>query len=509
MRVPPETCAETVDVCIVVEGAYPYVAGGVSSWLDWLFRVQSDVTFGVVALTADETPRTSKYDIPENVKFLKPVPLARKMQKPRLRGPALNVDGFAEALEWVLSTGSADAFATLVDLVETPVRKTPFAWLDKTETAPSYEELLNSQAAWDIMVRCYRRLLPHASFPDFFWAWRNLVGGLFSVLTEPIPQARAYHTISTGYAGLFAARAALSTDRPAAITEHGIYTNERRIDLVTADWIEDSVASGLSGLDDREDIRGFWARSFECYARTTYALSTKITTLYGANQTMQRALGAEEDRMQVIPNGIDLDKFESSRIRVEGRRPTAALLGRVVPIKDVEAFIDAAAVVRARVPDAQMLVLGPTDEDPEYYERCKKKVADLGLEDTVIFKGKVNIFEYLPKIDVMVLTSISEAQPLVLLEAGAAGIPCVATDVGSCREIIEGAPAERPNLGRAGRIAPAMDSAAIGEGIVELLADPRLRAECGAILMRRVEQHFTSDDSAARYLDLYKELWAA
>ena len=165
-------------------------------------------------------------------------------------------------------------------------------------------------------------------------------------------------------------------------------------------------------------------------------------------------------------------------------------------------------MVRRALPDVQVLVIGPTDEDEDYFALCKRRVAELDLEDTIVFTGKVNIIDWLPRIDVLVLTSISEAQPLVLLEAGAARIPCVATDVGSCREIIEGAPDEVPNLGLAGRVAPPMDAGAIGQAITALMADPALRAACGDTLRKRVETYFTSEISAARYAALYHELVA-
>jgi glycosyltransferase involved in cell wall biosynthesis len=120
----------------------------------------------------------------------------------------------------------------------------------------------------------------------------------------------------------------------------------------------------------------------------------------------------------------------------------------------------------------------------------------------------MNIFDILPSLDVMLLTSISEAQPLVLLEAEAARIPCVATDVGSCREILEGPPGEDPPLGRGGFVAPPMDPDALGAAVLKLLEDPELRRSCGETLRARVEAGFTSEASAARYAALYRELAA-
>jgi polysaccharide biosynthesis protein PelF len=493
-----------VDICIVVEGCYPFVSGGVSSWIDWLIRTQPDRSFGIVAIMADETPRQPKYAFPENVRFLQVIPLAPALRRPRLKEPVLDTGLWCDLLCEVLGSGSATAFRDLVHEVATPHARKPFPRLNRA-TPLSIDDLMSSQAMWKVMTECHTRMAPASSFPDFFWAWRSLVGGMFALLTAPLPTAKLYHAISTGYAGLYAARAAVVHDRPSAITEHGIYTNERRIDLVMADWIVDVIQSGMGDLDTRMDVRDFWSRSFASYAGIAYALSDRITTLYGANQSFQRYLGAEEKKLSVIPNGIELAKFQGMT-RADRACPTVAIIGRVVPIKDIQAFISAAAIVHAEVPQAEILILGPTDEDEAYYELCRRRVAELGLEGRITFTGKVDIFDYLPRIDVLVLTSISEAQPLVLLEAGAARVPCVVTDVGSCREIIEGTPDEVPNLGMGGRVVPVMDTKAIGAAIIELLRDEELRKRCGEALRQRVEQRFTSEASAARYGALYAEL---
>src|SRR5581483_346526 len=135
---------------------------------------------------------------------------------------------------------------------------------------------------------------------------------------------------------------------------------------------------------------------------------------------------------------------------VGARRPTVALIGRVVPIKDVKTFIRACGLLQQQIIELEALVMGPLDEDKEYAEECREYARQQGLESTITFTGKVNVLDYLGRIDVIVLTSISEGQPLVILEAGAAGIPSVATDVGACREIIMGREDEQPALGQGG-----------------------------------------------------------
>ena len=497
-----------VDVCLVVEGCYPFVAGGVSSWLDWLIRSQPELTFGVVAITADDKPRESKFDMPPNVKFLQTLPLSVSGSTPSLRQPRMDARAMAQDLKALLGRGERQAFERLVEMAETPVTRR-FGPFRRQASRPTRADILDSMSGWDVMTDCYRAFTPEASFVDFFWAWRTLLGGFASVLTAPIPEARSYHAISTGYAGLFGAVAARRTGRPFLITEHGIYTNERRIDLIMADWIPDVIEKGLGLPDPRLDVRDFWVETFCAYARVSYDAATKITTLYGENQLFQKELGAVDEKLAVIPNGIDLKRFSGILPDTSRRRPCVALIGRVVPIKDIEAFILATARVRRKHPDVEVLIMGPTSEDAAYFEACKQKVDDLGLRNTIRFTGKVNIVEYFDKIDVMALTSISEAQPLVILEAGAAGIPCVATDVGSCREIIEGAPDGAPNLGRGGRVVPPMAPDAVAEAIHELLRDEDERKRCGEALRRRVETYFTSEVSSQRYADLYDGVLAA
>jgi glycosyltransferase involved in cell wall biosynthesis len=149
--------------------------------------------------------------------------------------------------------------------------------------------------------------------------------------------------------------------------------------------------------------------------------------------------------------------------------------------------------------------MGPTDEDPAYYEECRAFAQSLGLEDTVEFTGAVNILDHLPRVHVVVLTSLSESQPLVILEAGAAGIPFVATNVGSCREIIEGRPDEAPPLGRGGIITGLVAPGEVAEALARLLLDPALRRRYGETLRERVRRIYTSERAAEAYRTLYRQ----
>ena len=130
---------------------------------------------------------------------------------------------------------------------------------------------------------------------------------------------------------------------------------------------------------------------------------------------------------------------------------------------------------------------------------------DLGLEGCVEFTGAVNITDYLPEVHVVVLSSLSESQPLTLLEAGAAGIPFVATNVGSCREIIEGRRDEVPPLGRGGFVVPVVAPGQIADAVETLLRNHDMRRQFGVTLRQRVVASYTSEKAASAYRDLYRD----
>ncbi len=485
---------EASDICLIAEGCYPHVTGGVASWLDWLMRGLPQYTFSLVSIVSGDEPRQSKYSFPDNlVRFvelnLKGPPPPRLERRYTTKPPI--VEEFAEILDRLLRKGRLDALRDLLEAIK------------RLPQVPTYHDLVRSEFAWQLVGAMYRRLMPQSSFIDFFWAWQSLIGGLFATILFPLPQSSTYHTVSTGYAGLLAARASIETGKRTLLTEHGIYTNERRIEILTADWISDTIDAGLSIDSSKLDLRDLWTMSFESYARTCYESCDSITTLYGDNQKLQINLGADRAKLKIIPNGIDIARFGAC-LAEKGNPPTVALVGRVVPIKDVKTFIAAVERVSRSIPDLRALVLGPLDEDPEYAGECKQMIAELDVEDTVVLMGRVNVAEWLPKVHVMVLSSLSEAQPLTILEAGAAGIPCVTTNVGSCREILLGTADEDPACGVGGIVTDVVAPDQIAEAVTTLLLDEKLREGMGANLKERVTRLYSSERSRDAYDELYR-----
>ncbi|MFN3432089.1 MAG: GT4 family glycosyltransferase PelF, partial [Candidatus Sericytochromatia bacterium] len=139
---------------------------------------------------------------------------------------------------------------------------------------------------------------------------------------------------------------------------------------------------------------------------------------------------------------------------------------------------------------------------------CLELVAQLKLESVVTFTGKVNVKEWLARLDLNVLTSVSESQPLVILEAAAAGVPSVASDVGACRELLEGRTSEDAALGPSGLITPVVSPDATAEAIVALARDPDRHAAMAAAGIERVTRFYHQDAVLRYYRRLYAHLAA-
>ena len=251
--------------------------------------------------------------------------------------------------------------------------------------------------------------------------------------------------------------------------------------------------------------KSLWIDTFHAYSKVCYDASEQIITLHSGNQLFQKADGADPKKMRIIPNGVDLEHF-GKVVKEPDRPPTVALIGRVVPIKDIKSFLRACAILVESLPYVQVLVLGPAEEDMEYYGECQQLISHYELENSVTFTGRVKLMEYMGKIDVNVLTSISEGQPLVILEAGVSGIPTVATDVGGCREMILGHPDEDPPLGPAGAITRVSNPRETASALIRLLSDSEWYEQCSNAMKKRVETYYAINDMKRNYRELYKSM---
>ncbi|RME08298.1 MAG: glycosyltransferase, partial [Anaerolineae bacterium] len=216
-----------------------------------------------------------------------------------------------------------------------------------------------------------------------------------------------------------------------------------------------------------------------------------------------RYTAARPSRVLTIENGVDVARFEN--VAAEGRAlrrtlgipPDALVLGtigRLVPDKGQAYFLQAAARLRNRFPQARFLIVGDGPDDVALRALAER----LNLADAVTFTGfRQDIPALLGAMDVLVMPSLREGLPLTLLEALAAGVPVVATDTGGVRAL----------LGEeAGLVVPPADVAALVAACERLLSDEALRERLGArgrsLVQTRYSLRRTADRLAALYLEL-------
>jgi glycosyltransferase involved in cell wall biosynthesis len=491
---------EETDVCLILEGTYPYVRGGVSSWVHALVNGLPEITFSLLVVSAERKQALQRqYALPPNVRAFTEVYIHESIDD---RGPRASSKDKAEAWETIehFHRATLDARRPLVPGLLATMG-------DPNTRAIGVHEAFHSTRSWDLVLDRYKERAQGTSFIDYFWTWRAVHAPVFQAMIADIPPARVYHPISTGYAGLLGTIAKHRTKRPLLLTEHGIYVRERTIDIGKADWIyEEPVRLRVPGAVGNP-LKEMWTNFFVSLGRMTYDAADLIITLFGGNQRLQHELGADPNKTRIVPNGVKLDVYgplRDKRSPIGSRPPRVGFIGRVVPIKDVKHLLKSCAMIAEQMPEVEFWVVGPTDEDPTYFEECKEMVDMLSIAN-LEFTGSQDVRKIYPEIDLMLLTSVSEGQPLSVLEAACAGVPTIATDVGACRELIEGGQDDEDRaLGPSGIVTPMGDAKATADAVVALLRDgDRLRAMSKAGV-RRTERYYGERAMLDRYREIYR-----
>ena len=504
--------AASADVCLVLEGTYPYVKGGVSSWVHDMIGSLPDVRFAIVHVGADRASCTRKcYSLPANVVSFTDLycrePLVRGQDEAALRRRAR-----AEQRRHATARAPSRLLRGIRRLhLEEQTDATLFDELASGDLSAG--AFLHGRSSFDLTMELCERLAPEASFLDFFWHFRSMHLPLVRLLGAQAPPAAVYHSLCTGYAGLLAAVWSHRAGRPFLLTEHGIYTRERNLELDRADWFR-GTRDGRSKRTNRtiDDataaaLRRMWSQFFRTLSQCVYARASNVISLCEVNRERQIADGAPAEKTRIIANGIDVEAFQA-RLREMPVRAAAGspvrvgFVGRLVPIKDVVTLIRACHLALRHV-ELDVRIIGPIDEDPSYARRCRNLVARLGLERVIRFEGSKKMERIYPELDIVVLTSFSEGQPLVILEASAAGIPVVASDVGGCRELIEGRSPDDRELGPSGIVTRLAAPAETAAAIARLARDPALRRVMGTAGQRRVATFYRKHATVSAYRQLY------
>jgi glycosyltransferase involved in cell wall biosynthesis len=246
-----------------------------------------------------------------------------------------------------------------------------------------------------------------------------------------------------------------------------------------------------------------WVDMFSAICRWQYRMCDQLITLTQINKSLQVDYGADPETITVVPNGIKIDRFKKARKpRCIDDTKTVAFVGRVDSVKDVKTYIQSISVMKKRYPEIKSLIIGPYDEQPGYYEECRQLIRMLDLAGTITFTGRADVLDYYKQIDLLLLTSIKEAMPLVVMEAMASGIPVVATSVGACEELLFG---NDDGIGPAGSLARVMDAEGIADASIRILKNPGLADKMARNGISRIERHYREEFVIDQYSRIYQE----
>ena len=485
-----------LSVLLTTEGTYPFHKGGVSTWCHALTRQLSEVDFTILAVAMHPYLERS-YELAPNVCDLITVPLWGTEDPAEYRRHASTADFLRN--RW--RTTSAVVMRRFVPLYERFLTETMAPRSQPAGVADTvvrmheyfaefdYYSSMTAPEVWDTFVYQVTRAAADADQPvpslgELAEAWRLLMR-LLTVLTAPIPPTDLTHSAAAAFCGLPCVIAKVRARTPYILTEHGAYLREQYLNLGR------SIRSAF--------VRWFLLRVIAAVVDVNYAYADLLTPVCRFNTRWERWRGVEEERIQVIYNGVDPARFSPADERTaRADRPLVVNLGLIFPLKGQLDLIEAASQVRQSVPDVEFRFYG-SPSDSKYYAECQDRIKQLDLERTVVFAGSTTEpWEVYRRADVVAMASISEGFPYALIESMLSGAAIAATDVGGVREA----------LGSTGMLVPPCDPPSMAKAITALLSSQSDRRRLGEMARARALQYFTEDKFVHQYRECYQRLAA-
>jgi glycosyltransferase involved in cell wall biosynthesis len=242
--------------------------------------------------------------------------------------------------------------------------------------------------------------------------------------------------------------------------------------------------------------------------RTLGTMTDQVVAITDAQKSDIASYGvAPLSKIKTIPLGLEIEPMlEAEQHRGKLRadlglpadRQLIGIVARLVPIKAHEVFLEAAARIRAQMPNATFLIIG----DGERRSELEALAHQLGVMDVTRFVGwRSDMREVYADLDVVTLCSNNEGSPVALIEALAAARPVVSTRVGGVPNVVQD--------GESGLLVPAGDSPAFAEAVLTMLRDPGRAARFGQAGRQAVYPRHASgrlvQDIERLYLELARE----
>lgn len=479
-----------LSVLMTTEGTYPYSAGGVSTWCDALLRNTPDVRWTLLPLMMNPHIE-QKFDPPENVRkilsvplwgieepaeFIADIPFAQLFDRKRRTTTSAIESEFVPLLRDLLGVICGDPS-------DSPTLGRVLAGLEDYFRVYDYNETFKSRPAWNAFKTAvethYRGARDH-HLPSVFdlteclrWLYHFLI-----VLNVRVPKTSLTHATAAAFCAIPCITAKVRHGTPMILTEHGVYLREQYL--------------FLSRFRRLFFCKQFLLNLITAVTRASYHFADVVAPVCHYNTRWEVAHGTPRQKIRVIYNGVDPDRFRAVP-KLQGDLHVVAT-ARIDPLKDIETLLRVAARLRSTHPRVKFTVHGAV-ADEAYYRRCLALRRHLGVESTVSLGAETSdVVGAYRDADVVLLTSISEAFPYSVIEAMACEKAVVASDVGGVGEALEGC----------GVLVKPREDERFAAEVARLLDDPALRLRLGEKARARVLEEFTLDHSVANYLELYR-----
>ncbi len=492
-----EQMKKNYEVLLILEGTYPYNGGGVSTWAHMLCEKVKNVDYSLYSINADFEV-TPKYKLSDNVRKVVQVPMWAPLEPRELMDYGKKYYKFVERKEHNddadLRNEFLPIFERLINHIYSDI--TDVEGLDDTIfdmwryfQKHDYKKTMRSALVWNAF--CYQVTgilssddIPEATLFDLTvgmrWIYRFLMP-----LSVDVPKADISHLTLSGFPVIPALVLKYKYGTPLIVTEHGVFIRERLI--------------AINGAEYSFFLKKMLIKFSECITELVYYKADKILSVNKFNMTWEKLYGANPNKIEVIYNGIDHQRFVPAPKpeHLKGT-PTVVAAARIFELKDILTMIRSCAVAKRSIPNIKYLVYGDNNAVPEYTAQCEKLIADLDLKDNFILAGYHSNPEALfCEGDISILTSISEGFPYTVLESMSCGIPVVATDVGGVTEALDET---------CGFICKPKDHEEIGKRVVELLQNEELRRQMGINARKKVSENFTIGKFISEYEAVYERV---
>ncbi|MFP4400631.1 MAG: GT4 family glycosyltransferase PelF [Candidatus Woesearchaeota archaeon] len=449
-----EASEDELTIGLVSEGTYPVSRGGVASLVNEMIEElipdyfnKQKVHWEVISHLALIGPYNTKisYKIPDNAHVNPPIIIYGYTMNPsfdekkKLPKTGVPDDTFGQTYDRM--TGSKEeirknGIKRTLSQLETSIKTCNINLFYKTAEMMQFfsaDELMISPAALEFLYEKYHEIdePDKPDFSSFQYQWRNLRQPLIYVVKSEKVKADVYYSVVTGTSGVYAALAKREHGSGIVLTEHGIYKEDRLVDIANSPF--------TPFLAKR------WEETLDFYSRLSYDAAHTITTTCTSNRYKQLRDGADESKLRFIPGAVHIKggipKYDHFGLK-DPDYFEVGMLGNVQRVKRAELFINTADLMIRNHPEInwKFRIMGRDDPyDPRYVDQIHTLVDNNPvLKNSFEFSPYTNYKEAFGPLDCGVLMSSSEVQPRSVMEFLSLGKPMLALDVGGIDELING-----------------------------------------------------------------------